>query len=74
MIIINKHIFAIAPNNDPVNIFMKEFDPDHIEVLTGDMMSTRNSSSYKQEWNIWGMSLETAEWAYRGQAQWVCPD
>ena len=53
---------------------MKEFDPDHIEVLTGDMMSTRNSSSYKQEWNIWGMSLETAEWAYRGQAQWVCPD
>lgn len=70
MIIINGVVLAIVPKNDPVMRFMREYDPDHVEVLWyGTMYEVHRTTT-----TLWGMSLESAEMTFKGTAEWVCPD
>lgn len=71
MIIINSKVLAILPYDDPVSIMMREWDPDHIELITEEYMKESDKPLRR---TLFGMSLDTAEWQYRGKAQWVCPD
>ena len=70
MVFINGVTLAIAPNDDVVVRFMRQDDPDYVELLWyGPMKESKGTT-----WTLWGMSLESAEMSFRGVAQWVCPD
>ncbi len=69
MIIIEKRVFAIAPDDDPVNKFMREFDPEHVELFFRDTMEEVHGTTN----TIWGIGLDAAERMF-GPAVWVCPD
>lgn len=63
MIVINSHVFAIEPNDSPLYDFMSA---DTVNLFTREILDG--------EYSVYGISLDTAEWAYSGVAVWVCPD
>ena len=63
MIVINSHVFAIVPKDDPMMELMSE---DYVEVFTRDILDGKEA--------VYAFSLTTATWTYRGGAVWVCPD
>lgn len=71
MVIINNKVLAILPYDDPVSIMMREWDPDNVELITEEYMKEAGKPLRR---SLFSMSLECAEWQYRGKAQWVCPD
>jgi hypothetical protein len=63
MIVINSHVFAIEPKDSPLYDFMSR---DTVNLFTREILDGKES--------VYGISLDTAEWAYKGIAVWVCPD
>lgn len=66
MIVINSHVFAIEPKDQGNTAILSLFDPHYVEVYTRDILDGQAS--------VYAFSLDTAQWAYRGIAVWVCPD
>lgn len=74
MVVIGGAVFAIVPNDDPVSQFMRELDPEHVELVRYDTMVEGRGGGRRETTCLWGLSLETAEMVFHGEAQWVCPD
>lgn len=69
MIVIGKQVFSIVPDNDPFVSYMREDEPDFVELIHYGHMYASNGHTY----GAWGITLETAESIY-GPVTWVCPD
>lgn len=64
MVVINGVAMAIAPADDVVVKFMREDDPDYVELLWyGTMVEVHRKTTM-----LWGMSLESAEMSFQGTA------
>lgn len=67
MIVAGSQVFAIVPNDNPMTKFMREFDPDHVELMYV-------ASEHPGDTPIWwGIGIDCAESTY-GSVTWVCPD
>lgn len=70
MVVISGKVFGIEPIESVVNRFMREFDPDYVELYSFGILK----EYHKTTAGIFGFSLECAEEMYKGTAVWVCPD
>ena len=74
MVVINGVVLAIAPSDDRVVQFMREVDPSHVELLYYGTMVEGRGEGRRETTQLWGMSLETAEMVFGGEARWVYLD
>lgn len=63
MILIGNKVFAIEPGDSKIMQFMRELDPEHVEVYTRDVCK----EVHQERIEVFGFNLETAEWMYGGK-------